>query len=266
MIGGYDVIPARMIDVHTHPGYPPDEAGRIIEFMDDHNLEKIVALGSASRPDVNECILRLRAIAPDRVIGGPYLDPREKSALDEIERFHDAGCRIAKLFPNLGYYPDDPRYLPFFERLAELGWGVLSHCGWLGSKGVSSTKYARPGRFEELFRRFPDTLFIMAHMGGIDGFLEGIMYTTRTPNVYLDTTPGQSYWVVEHAAEMVRGMPPERLLLGTDGIEPVTDDWDCSKQYDQIAAAIEKLGWGGHLDDIFYNNAALVIAEYGLLP
>lgn len=260
------MLPSKMIDIHTHPGYPPEEAEKIVDFMDSHGLEKIVALGSASRSEVNDCVLRLREIAPERVIGGPFVDPREKSAVKSLQRFHEGGCRIVKLFPNLGYYPDDPKFLPFFEKVAELGWGILSHCGWLGFKGVSSTRYARPGRFEELFRRFPDTLFIMAHMGGIDGFLEGIMYTTRTPNVYLDTTPGQSYWVFEHAAEMVRGMPVERLLMGTDGIQPVTEDWDCSRQYDEIAEAIEKLGWGEHIQDVFYKNAARVIEKYSLLP
>jgi len=260
------MTPERKIDIHTHPGYPPDEVEEILAFMDARGVERIVALGSPSKEDSDERILRLRELAPHRVIGGPYFDPREGDALDKLERMHEAGCRIVKLFPNLGYYPDDDAVRPFFEKAAAMGMGVLSHCGWLGFKGVSSTKYARPGRFEALFRRFPDTLFIMAHMGGIDGFLEGIMYTTRTPNVYLDTTPGQSYWVFEHAPEMVRGMPAERLLLGTDGIQPVSEDWDCSKQYDKIAAALDKLGWSEHLEDIFYNNAAAVIEKYGLLP
>jgi predicted TIM-barrel fold metal-dependent hydrolase len=144
---------------------------------------------------------------------------------------------------------------------------VLSHCGWLGAKGVSSTKYARPGRFEELFRRFPDTLFIMAHMGGMDGFLEGIMYTTRTPNVYLDSTPGQSHWIFEHAAGLVKGMPPKRLLLGTDGITPpYADGTDCGAEYAKQVEMLGKLGWSEHVGDIFYNNAAAVISKYGLLP
>lgn len=260
------MTPEKKIDIHTHPGYAPDEVEKIIGFMDDHGVEKAVALGSPSREDSDERILRLRELAGDRIIGGPYFDPREPDAIGKLARMHDAGCRVVKLFPNLGYYPDDERFLPFFEKAAGLGMGVLSHCGWLGFDGVSSTRYARPGRFEALFRRFPDMLFIMAHMGGMDGFLEGIMYTTRTPNVYLDTTPGQSYWVFEHAAEMVRGMPVERLLMGTDGIQPVSADWDCSKQYDQIAAGLDRLGWAEHLEDIFYNNAAAVIETYKLLP
>lgn len=260
-------MPEKLIDFHTHPGFAADEVARVIGFMDDHGVEKAVALGSTKTAEYNDRIIALRKLAPERIIGGPCIDPREPKAVDELLRCHDAGCRILKLFPNIGFYPDDEEFLPFFERVAELGWGVLSHCGWLGLKGIiSATKYARPSRFETLFRRFPETLFVMAHMGGIDGYLEGIMYTTRTPNVYLDTTPGQSYWVFEHAGECVRGMPVERLLLGSDGIQPVSDEWDCSRQYNEIAAAIETLGWGEHVEDIFYNNAASVIEKYKLLP
>lgn len=258
--------PDRAIDVHTHPMYPLAEVEKTLGFMDKYGIEKIVALGMPKHEDANKRVLKLRKAAPDRVIGGPYIDPRKRGAIGELSRYFDKGCRIVKLFPNLGYYPDDPQFVPFFEKAASLGYGVLSHCGWLGGGGISSTRYARPGRFEELFRRFPDMLFIMAHMGGIDGFVEGIMYTTRTPNVYLDTTPGQSHWVFAHAPEFVRGMPPGRLLLGTDGIfPPWKDGTDGSQEYHTQADMLEKIGWEASAKDVFYNNAAAVIEKYKLL-
>jgi len=261
------MVPKKLIDMHTHPMYPVAEVRKILDFMDAHGVEKILALGWPGAPDANKRVLALRKLAPKRIIGGPYLDPRDKRAANELKRYHDAGCRIVKLFPNLGYYPDDKSVLPFFEKVARLGCGVLSHCGWLGSKGVSSTKFARPGRFEELFRRFPETVFIMGHMGGFDGFLEGIMYTTRTPNVYLDTTPGQSHWVFAHAPEFVRGMPAERLLMGTDGISPAgSDGIDSSAEYEIQVGMLERIGWGALVEDVFYKNAAAVIEKYKLIP
>ncbi len=256
----------KLIDVHTHPFFDLAEVGKTLDFMDRYVIEKVFSLGIPRHEDGNDRVLALKKLAPGRIVAGPYFDPREKDAIDDLARFHDAGCRIVKLFPNLGYYPDDRAYLPFFEKAAELGYGILSHCGWLGSKAVSSTKYARPGRFEELFRRFPETLFVMAHMGGIDGFIEGIMYTTRTPNVYLDTTPGQSRWVFSHAAEFVRGMPHERLLMGTDGIFPPWEDGtDGHEEYENQRAMLESIGWADKTQDVLYNNASRVIEKYGLL-
>jgi len=261
------VIPARKIDFHTHPFFPLDEVLKTLDTMDKYGVEKIVSLGVSREGDENELVLKLRSAAPERIVGGPFLDPRDANAIDELSRFHDAGCRMVKLFPNRGYYPDDAEFVPFFERVAELGWGVLSHCGWLGTKDVCATKYARPGRFEEVFRRFPETLFVMAHMGGIDGFIEGIMYTTRTPNVYLDSTPGQSHWVFAHAGEMVRGMPHERLLMGTDGIGAAWEDGiDVGEEYRVQSEMLENIGWGQWAEEIFYTNAARVIEKYKLIP
>ena len=252
----------KKIDVHIHPKFPAETMAGIIDFMDQYEVEIIFALGSTQGEEINENILRLRRLAPGRVVGAPYIDPRKPEAFDTLQLYYDAGCRMVKLFPNYGYYPDDPTFLPFFEKVATLRCGVLSHCGWLGTKEVCSTKYARPGRFEELFRRFPDIPFIMAHMGGFDGFIEGIMYTTRTPNVYLDTTPGQSYWVFKHAPEFVRGMPPERLLLGSDGVTP-----QCGGgTYEAIHGHLAALGWDGHLENIFHQNAAKLIKQYRLIP
>jgi len=257
----------KKIDIHTHPIYPLAEVEKTLDFMDKYNVEKAVTLGTPGRDDSNDRVFRLRRLAPERIVGGPYVDPRDSKSLDDLKRFYDLGCRVVKLFPNLGYYPDDPALVAFFERAAGMGFGFLSHCGWLGSKTISSTKYARPGRFEELFRRFPETLFIMAHMGGIDGFVEGVMYTTRTPNVYLDTTPGQSHWVFAHAGEFVRGMPHERLLLGTDGIHPPFDDGtDGGEEYDAQEEMLSEIGWAQFTDDVFYGNAARVIEKYKLLP
>jgi predicted TIM-barrel fold metal-dependent hydrolase len=256
-----------MIDFHTHPMFPLDEVGKILDFMDRYSLEKIVALGLPHEPDGNERVFKLRKLAPSRIVGGPFVDPRNLKVFEELKRFSDEGCRILKLFPNYGYYPDDPQFTLFFEKAAEMGFGILSHCGWLGAKEVCSTRYAKPGRFEEVFRRFPKMLFVMAHMGGIDGFIEGIMYTTRTPNVYLDSTPGQSHWVFKHAPEFVRGMPHERLLMGTDGISPQREDgFDASAEYALQTEMLEKMGMGEFRDDIFYNNATRVIEEYKLIP
>ena len=252
----------KKIDIHIHPKFPAENVGGIIAHMDRYEIEKIFALGSITSEEVNENILRLRRLAPDRIVGAPYIDPRASDAFDKLQRYYDAGCRVVKLFPNYGYYPDDPAVLPFFEKVASLHCGVLSHCGWLGVKEVCATKYARPSHFEELFRRFPEIPFIMAHMGGIDGFIEGIMYTTRTPNVYLDTTPGQSYWVFKYAPDFVKGMPPERLLLGSDGVSPETDD----STYKTISGHLSALGWEARLNDIFYRNADNLIKQYHLIP
>jgi predicted TIM-barrel fold metal-dependent hydrolase len=222
----------------------------------------MVLLGTYG-PDGSSNAETLQAVRrrPRRFVGGVFADPREgEAAIEEIRRYHGEGFRIVKLFPNVGYWPDDDALRGFFDAVAEREMAVLSHCGWLSPReGCDyASYYAHPGRFEKLIRIYPRTVFIMAHMGGIAGFLEAVMLTTRTPNTYVDCSPGQGLWVLEHAGAMAGSIPPERLLWGAD-----------SYRYDELIgryrAALEALGFAERLDDIFYANARRLLEALGAL-
>ena len=122
--------------------------------------------------------------------------------------------------------------------------------------GVSAAYFSRPGRFEKLIRTYKDTPFILAHMGGIDGFLEAIMLTTRTENTYVDCSPGQGVWVLETTGAMGASIPPERLMWGLDSCPP--DEW-----LPRQRAALEALGFGAHFEKIFYSNARALLERIG---
>jgi len=247
----------RIIDIHNHLGRDADVSERV-EMMDRVGIEITLLMGTATRG--NDQILPAVRKYPDRLVGGIYADPRQTAkAIDTIKHYHAEGIRVVKLFPNLGYYPDDDLCRPFFDAVAKLGMAVLSHCGWLSPKaGVTAAYYSHPGRFEKVIRTYPDTIFIMAHMGGIAGFLETAMLTTRTPNTYADTGPGQGTWVLENAGGLVGGMPPGKLLWGSDGVRlPDT--------IERHRKALEKIGFGPHLEKIFYSNARGILEKIGAI-
>ena len=125
-------------------------------------------------------------------------------------------------------------------------------------KDTWATYYATPGRFEKVVRTHPDTLFIMAHFGGISGVLESVMLTTRTPNLYVDCSPGQGLWAIETCGAIAGSVPPEKLLWGAD-CQP-------TKEFlERYRKALVKLGYGPHLDKIFYSNAKTVYEKMGAL-
>ena len=233
-------LPAKRIDVHNHLCEDP-EGTKLVGLMDQSGIETTLIMGV--RTDLplessNENILQAVRRFPDRLVGGVFADPREPGAIEEVRRYHGEGFRVVKLFPNVGYYPDDDSLLPFFEKVAELGMAVLSHCGWLWSPGtISAAYYSHPGRFEKVIRRFPEMPFIMAHMGGIAGFLETVMLTTRTPNTYADVSPGQGILVIERGGPIVGAIPPEKLLFGADS-------YDQLSVMKQSHAGLTKLGFG----------------------
>ena len=98
----------------------------------------------------------------------------------------------------------------------------------------------------------------MAHMGGIAGFLETVMLTTRTPNTYTDCSPGQGRWVLETTGAIAASIPPEKLLWGSDTHEP----GEGVERYRQSMVA---LGFGEHLDKIFRDNALGIFEKLGVL-
>jgi len=250
-------MPRRIIDIHNHLG-TGDDGSKIVKLMDAAKVERTVILGLPRCP--NERILAAVRKFPNRLVGGVYVDPRRgRKAVDEIRRFHTEGFRIVKLFPNYGYYPDDRSVRPFFKKVADLGMAVLSHCGWLTTKETEvASYYSHPGRFEKLIRTFPDTVFILAHMGGIAGFLESVMFTTRTPNTYVDCSPGQGLWVLRSGGTLAESIPPEKLVWGADS-------YDLPYLLKAYRAALVKRGYGVHLSKIFYANARGILERIGAI-
>ena len=251
-------MPKRLIDMHNHLWQDDTSGSRLIEAMDATGVETALIMGTPGRS--NENVLAAVAKYPERFTGGAFLDLREgQQAIDQLHHYHAEGMRVVKLFPNFGYYPDDDEFRQFFDVVAALGMAVLSHCGWLSpAQGVTASYYARPGRFEKLIRAYTDTPFILAHMGGIDGFCEAIMLTTRAPNAYVDLAPGQGLWVVEFAGKMAGSIPPEKIMWGMDGY------------YDpaiiaRYQAALEASGFAEHLEKIFRTNALGILQRIGAI-
>ncbi len=250
-------LPERIIDIHNHLE-PSGDPEALISLMDESNIETTLVMGMFECP--NEHILAAIRAHPTRFVGGVWADPREGlAAIDLVRKYNDGGCRIVKLFPNVGYYPDDETFRPFFDVVAELGMAVLSHCGWLMLQGgVTAAYYSQPGRFEKLVRTYTETPFIFAHMGGISGFLEAIMLATRAPNVYVDTSPGQGAWVLTAVGQMVATIPAAKILWGADSYNQA--EW-----LPHNAAALTAIGFGDDFEKIFYSNARDLLVKIGAL-
>ena len=261
-----DRLPKRIIDIHNHM-FGGDDGSQMLEKMDDLGIEVMLIMGSPRTTEKgNRKLVKACHKWPDRYVGGAYYDPREGTkAIGKLKHYNAEGLRVVKLFPNLGYFPDDEKVRPFFEKVAELGMGVLSHCGWLGGSGAQMDRkdwaayYSHPGRFEKVIRLYPETPFIMAHFGGIAGMLESVMLATRTPNCYIDCSPGQGLWAVEACGAIAASIPPTKLMWGSDTNDP-------GGHIDRYRKGLVKLGYGPHLKKLFYDNAAGILDQLGVLP
>ncbi len=256
-------LPERIIDIHNHLK-GDDDGSRLIELMDESNIEVTLIMGSSRRGEEgNRKLVEVCRKHADRLVGGAYYDPRDgKKAIRQLKHYRAEGLPVVKIFPNFGYFPDDDKLRPFWDVVAELKMAVLSHCGWLGGSGEQVSRkpwaayYSHPGRFEKVVRLYPDTIFIMAHMGGIAGLLESVMLTTRTANTYVDCSPGQGLWALEAGGSITGSIPPEKLMWGADG-------YGQAELIPRYKAALEGLGYGPHLEKVFYANARGVLQRLG---
>jgi len=259
-------LPKRLIDIHNHL-HGDDDGSAMLQRMDAAGIEVTLIMGSPLRGEEgNRLLVKACRRWPDRYVGGAYYDPREgKTTIRRLKHYNAEGLRIVKLFPNLGYFPDDDALRPFWQTVAELRMGVLSHCGWLGGSGAQMRRdrwaayYSHPGRFEKVIRACPDTPFIMAHFGGIAGVLESVMLATRTPNTFIDCSPGQGLWAIEACGAIAGSVPPHKLMWGSD----VPNPGDALSRY---RTALVRLKYGPHLPAIFFDNAAGLLDTLGVLP
>ena len=133
------------------------------------------------------------AAHPDRFIGCLHVNPLEPGAVAAVAEYTVKGFKAVKLFPAEGWYPDDPRFYPFFDAVQDHGLAAvvyagltnfsLSHKG--GKRRALNSAYAYPMRLDAPSRLFPRIRFVIVHMGFPFLFEAWSVHHANT-NVYLD--------------------------------------------------------------------------------
>ena len=217
----YNFDPNQLID---------GSAERLIKEMDEAGIDKTVILGldyeylfkgKISYKGYNDYVANLLKEYPDRLIGLAGIDPRRgKEAIQELERcVLDLGFKGVKLWPLTGFYPDDLKFYPFYERVEELGAIILCHTG----EGPAKTylKYCRPMYVDTVAVDFPKIKIYMAHIGR-PWTGEAISVATKNPNVYIDISAWEpafkiapfAFFQTLIEAKLTCGI--DKILFGTD--------------------------------------------------
>lgn len=88
-------------------------AGRLRASIDDQHAE----------------LARLRDAYPDLIVPFAAVDPRHPDVVERtIRLLEEDGFRGIKLYPPLGYHPNDPALAPLYAYAAERGFPVMTHC------------------------------------------------------------------------------------------------------------------------------------------
>ncbi len=222
-----------IIDIHTHVEYKSGSErylpGEFVAAMDEGGIDKSVVLGvdhgefAPTNLDDEEVALFCKGY-PDRLIGFASVHPGRANPHLKVERaVTTLGLRGVKLYPHAGFYPNDPRLDPVYEKCVELNIPVMIHTG-VKALQRQCIKYNNPIHVDDVVTKFLALKVIMCH-GGFPWCDEFLVVVHSAPNVWVDIT-----WLdyVEKAFKkgglcesvvrnLVECIGPKRLLWGSEG-------------------------------------------------
>ena len=106
------------------------------------------------------------------------------------------------MFPPVGFWPDDERFFPLYEKIEAARVPVLFHAGQTnikvipkdpGVRKATNSKYSHPINFDMISRLFSKIPIILAHMG-YPHFIEARSVAHANENIFLDIS-GSGPWI-----------------------------------------------------------------------
>jgi len=261
----------KIIDIHNHYVIKFDpECEMLMKFMDLNEIETMLLMGvsALSQHANNDQVLEMVRRHPDRFVGGAYVDPRAEDARDAVRKYRDQGFRCIKMFPYMGFYPDEPEFFPVYEVIAELDLLLLYHCGGstrTGTKKNVSYKYDLPCQFDGVAHNFPEIRIVLAHMGGSLRLDEALYLAHNHKNLYLDTSCTSATRALRVILKNENNYPTplncNKLVWGRDGISPAETERKSGVIREQYELLSQLAGGDRQvLENIFYNNAKRLLA------
>lgn len=119
-----------------------------------------------------EQLAQLYQAYPETIIPFFAADPRRPDLLKVFMEFiENRDFKGVKLYPNLGYFPDDPKLKEIYAICQARNIPVLAHCspGGISQRKMSKEEaqaFAHPKNYKSLLKEFPELNFCLSHFGG----------------------------------------------------------------------------------------------------
>jgi predicted TIM-barrel fold metal-dependent hydrolase len=170
----------------------------------------------------NRYVLELADRSP-KILAGCSINPIRKDALAELDRCHEAGCRLIKIHTAIqGVDPSSAEYDPFYRRARELGVVLMFHTGYEHACNVCSQQFADPSRLARVLDHGGPV--IAAHSGTCaffdpeDQYPNFIRAMQQYSNLYGDTSIMASLVRWRSLKRLSRESPEitSRIIHGSD--------------------------------------------------
>jgi uncharacterized protein len=187
-LGFSQTAPPKLIDCHVHHDGAQDFLEKLVTKMEA--LQGMSLLITMPK-DLDQVTAFMKS-HPGRLIGLGQIDLDAPDALENVDRFHNAGFRGLGELTKPHYSYDDRRYWPIYQRAEQYKMIVLFHTGIVNRTKPevpedASSDRMRVSTLDLIARRFPQLTVIGAHLGNPDYAWAGEVGRWN-PNVYFDVS------------------------------------------------------------------------------
>ena len=214
-------------------------------YMRQCGVDKSVVLPVATKPAqverINEWVMQQH----DSLVFFGALHPDDNNFYQAAKKLKQNGIKGVKLHPDYQhFYADEPRMMPLYEALRDLGLLLVLHAGL--DIGYPVPIHCTPLMITKIIRNVPGLKLVAAHMGSYSLWRDVDELLIGQP-IYLDTSYCYDDLGGEQMARMIRSHGAQNVLFGTDS------PW---KPADAEVAAISSLALpADNIDRIMYKNA-----------
>ncbi len=187
----------------------------------DYSLIQNIATNPHQQKKVNDFAISL--LGNPCVIPFGSVHPDSEDAVEELYRLKEAGIKGIKLHPDYQeFYCDEERMIPLYEKIAELGFITLFHCGI--DMGYPSPVHCDAERLSSILPAFGGAPVVAAHLGGLCDKENTLKYLAGK-DIYLDTAYTYAAQPPASVKEIISAHGAGRILLASDS--PWNDPADC---------------------------------------
>ena len=224
-------MPADVVRETMIPSLWDPEGEALIADMEANGIDKTVLLPmdywilfgepKASLEVQLKAYSYLQRKYPDKIIAFATIDPRRPDAVDQLDRaISEWGLKGLNLYPQTGFYVNEPATYRILEKAAELQLPVTCHTGQLGAAPLRG-KYGDPIHLDDLVQDFPDLKITAGHMafGWHEQlfYLAGLKYNLATDvSAWQDVARANFRKFCEVLRQALDRLGPDRVLFGTD--------------------------------------------------
>ena len=175
--------------------------------------------------DSNDWVASITRQYPETFIGFGSVDPwMGKLAIKEVERASkELGMKGIKFIPmTQEFYPNERRFYPIYEKIAELGMVAMFHTGTTGvgaglpGGGGVHLKYTKPIPYiDDVAADLPELTIIMAHQA-FPWVEEQLAVLVHKPNVYMDISGWSPKYFDPLLIQYANTLIKHKVLFGSD--------------------------------------------------